>query len=349
MRREGTMAAVVLVVTLATIFPVGAGDAPLAPLPATFIGVLPCADCPGLRSQLNLFPDRSFFLRTTYLGRPGIDPQDEIGSWVLSSDGRILVIKGGHDAPEMLALDGQRLRILDPDGRPLPASVPSELQRALSFQPLEPRLALRGVYTYMADAGLFTECLTGQRWPVAPEGANATLEAAYVRARPGPGAGVLVSVEGRVAIRPRVEGAGTQPTLIVDRFLNVWPLERCGLRFSAAPLQDTPWTLTRLGDHAIRGSGTHPAPSLTLHTDPPRFSGSGGCNRLMGGYVLTGDSLTFGAIAGTKMACPGGMDTEAAFVAALTQVRAWRVVGRLLELRDAQGTVLARFEERTPK
>jgi copper homeostasis protein (lipoprotein) len=324
-----------------------ATDDPLAPLPATFIGVLPCADCPGLRAHLNLFPDRSFFLRTTYLERPGIDPQDEIGSWVLSSDARILVLKGGRDAPEMLALDGQRLRILDPDGRPLPASVPSELERAQSYQPLEPRLALRGVYAYMADAGIFTECLTGQRWPVAQEGANATLEAAYVRARPGPGAGVLVSVEGRVALRPRVEGTGTQPTLIVDRFLNVWPLERCAPRFSAAPLQGTDWTLTRLGDQAISGSSPHPAPSLTLHADSPRFSGSGGCNRLMGGYVLTGDSITFGAIAGTKMACPGGMDTETAFLAALTQVRGWRVAGRLLELRDAQGAVLARFEDRT--
>ena len=264
-----------------------AGEEPLAPLPATFIGVLPCADCPGLRYHLNLFPDRSFFLRMTYLERPAVEPQDDIGSWVLSSDRRVLILKGGREAPEMLALaDGQRLRMLDGDGNPLPASLPSELQRAESFQPLEPRLLLRGMYVYMADAGLFSECLTGQRWPVAQEGANAALESAYVKARSSPGAPLLASVEGRVALRPRMEGAGTVPTLIVDRFLNVRPRERCGPRFVAAPLQKTPWKLTRLGDQAIGASGPRPAPSLMFHGDPPRFSGSDGCNRFMGSYTL---------------------------------------------------------------
>ncbi len=345
-----TFAAVALLSVLASAGVGWAGDAPLAPLPATYVGVLPCADCPGIRYHLNLFPDRSFFHRTTYLERPGVDPQDDIGSWVLSSDRRILVLKGGREAPELLELaDGARLRKLDLEGRPLPASVPSELQRAESLQPLEPRLPLRGMYVYLADAGLFTECLTGQRWPVAQEGANPALESAYVKARPAPGAPLLTSVEGRVAMRPKMEDPGTQPTLVVDRFTSVWPRERCGPRFSAAPLRDTLWTLIRLGDQSISASGQRRLPSLTLHTDASRFSGSGGCNRLMGGYTVTGDAIAFGTVAGTKMACPSGMDTEAAFVAALAKAQMWRVLGRLLELRDTQGTLLARFEARPSK
>ena len=44
----------------------------LGALPATFVGELPCADCPGIRHQLDLWPDGAFFLRRTYLGRePG--------------------------------------------------------------------------------------------------------------------------------------------------------------------------------------------------------------------------------------------------------------------------------------
>jgi heat shock protein HslJ len=50
---------------------------------------------------------------------------------------------------------------------------------------------------------------------------------------------------------------------------------------------------------------------------------------------------------GTKMACPGGMGTETAFLTALGQVQTWRVLGRLLELQDAQGNLLARFEARS--
>ena len=46
------------------------------------------------------------------------------------------------------------------------------------------------------------------------------------------------------------------------------------------------------------------------------------------------------------MACPEGMETEAAFAAALTQVRSWRVIGEHLELLDADGAPLARLERR---
>ena len=35
--------------------------APLGTLPASFIGELPCADCPGIRYHVNLFADRVFF------------------------------------------------------------------------------------------------------------------------------------------------------------------------------------------------------------------------------------------------------------------------------------------------
>lgn len=46
------------------------------------------------------------------------------------------------------------------------------------------------------------------------------------------------------------------------------------------------------------------------------------------------------------MACSSGMDTDAALGAALARATMWRVLGRLLELQDTQGTVLARFEAR---
>ncbi len=42
--------------------PVGKGAEPLGTLPATFVGDLPCADCSGIRHQLELFPDQAFFL-----------------------------------------------------------------------------------------------------------------------------------------------------------------------------------------------------------------------------------------------------------------------------------------------
>jgi NlpE N-terminal domain len=75
-----------------------ARPAALGALPATFIGELPCADCPAIRYQLNLYPDRAFFSCMIYLGRGDDTTFDDIGSWIVSSDQSIIVLKGGRDA-----------------------------------------------------------------------------------------------------------------------------------------------------------------------------------------------------------------------------------------------------------
>lgn len=86
---------------------------------------------------------------------------------------------------------------------------------------------LRGLYRYMADAASFTDCATGRRLPVAQEGDNLALERAYLAARAAPGAPLLVTVQGRVLDRPRQEGTGVEPALVVDRFIAVAPSAQC--------------------------------------------------------------------------------------------------------------------------
>jgi heat shock protein HslJ len=83
-------------------------------------------------------------------------------------------------------------------------------------------------------------------------------------------------------------------------------------------------------------------------TGVPSMAGSGGCNRLSGSYELSGDRLTFGQMAGTMMACIDGMETEKAFPGALGQAKKWRIAGQRLELFDAAGKSVARFETGPP-
>ena len=63
-------------------------------------------------------------------------------------------------------------------------------------------------------------------------------------------------------------------------------------------------------------------------------------------YELHGDQLTFGQMASTRMACLEGGDTEQAFLEALRHVRTWKITGQHLELFDAAGILVARFEAR---
>ncbi len=325
--------------------------APLGALPASFIGELPCADCLGIRYHVNLFPDRVFFLRTTYIGRGDNANFDDIGSWVLSRDRNTLILKGGREAPEMFAIkDRDTLRKLDVEGREIESLLNYDLHRTKNIESIEPRLAMRGMYRYFADAGLFTECLTRRKWPVAQEKDNAALESTYAKARLTTGEELLVNLEGQVAMRPKIEGQGAQPTLVVERFIGVWPGETCGARFSSAPLENTYWKLTRLGGKPVSVAAKQREPHFVLNNKTQRIAGSGGCNRFMGGYELqSGDRLTLGKLAMTFMACPEGMETERDFTAALEQVRSWKILGEHLELYEGSGAFLARFEARAMK
>ena len=44
-------------------------------------------------------------------------------------------------------------------------------------------------------------------------------------------------------------------------------------------------------------------PNVRFNAQDKRFSGSDGCNRIMGDYEANGKMLKLGAMAGTKMAC----------------------------------------------
>lgn len=327
--------------------PGGEGAKALGTLPATFVGELPCADCPGIRYQLELFPDQAFFLRMTYLGKGEKASVDDIGGWMITSDQRTLTLFGGQEEQLKFTIkDANTLRKLDLEGREIASVLNYELKKTQDQPSLEPRLSMRGIYKYMADAGRLTECLTRRNWPVAQEQDNAALESAYSKARRQPGEELLVHLEGRVALRPKMEGEGQQPTLVVERFIGIWPGETCGARFATEPLVNTYWKLTRLGNEGVIVGEKQREPHLVLNSETKRVGGSGGCNRLVGGYELKGDALTFSQMAGTMMACPEGMETERAFLAALGQVHKWKIVGQHLEVFDAAGNLVARFEAR---
>jgi heat shock protein HslJ len=116
------------------------------------------------------------------------------------------------------------------------------------------------------------------------------------------------------------------------------------LEGASVPLEKTEWRLFRLGRATVKGDDLHRQPQIVLDPVSRRASGSGGCNRIMGGYELKGNTLTFDHMASTMMACPGGMDTEQKFLKMLGQVKRWKIAGQRLELLDGSGKVVAMFE-----
>jgi putative lipoprotein len=118
---------------------------------------------------------------------------------------------------------------------------------------------------------------------------------------------------------------------------------------SAQPLENTYWKLTGLGDTSVTVPSKGQEPHLIFNSETRRVSGSGGCNRLTGGYELNADQLKLSQIAGTMMACAEGMETEQAFLQALGRVNKWKIAGEQLELFDDTGNLVARLEARQMK
>ena len=315
-------------------------------LPARYSGVLPCADCEGIRYDVELRQNNVYFMRMAYLGRPGNHPVDQIGLWSVVADTQTLVLHGGEIASEMFSIaDAAVLKKLDRAGKPIDSRLNYTLKRQAAYAPIEPNLHLQGMYRQMADAGIFEECLSGLQLPVATEGAHAALEAAYVRVRTEPGAPVLARLSGRIVNRYSMAGESTRDTLIVDSVDDLAPNESCGARGVTHELTGTRWVLVRLGRQAVvLGKGDR-EPSMALQTASPRVVGFDGCNRLMGDYKIDGDRIEFTKMATTLMACPD-MRIPDAFTKALAATARWRVNGAHLELLDAAGTLQARFESR---
>ncbi len=112
---------------------------------------------------------------------------------------------------------------------------------------------------------------------------------------------------------------------------------------TATPLRNTYWKLVALKGKPAQAFKDQREPHLVFKADELRVSGSGGCNNLAGGFTLEGDRLALSQMAGTMMACPHGMEQEAAFLATLATIARYRIAGDALTLFDAKGRALAKF------
>jgi uncharacterized lipoprotein YbaY/heat shock protein HslJ len=226
------------------------------------------------------------------------------------------------------------------------ATAPDFAAPGAAAQSLRRPAFVNGMFVYLADAARLTECSSGQSVPVAMEGDYLRLEQAYLEARTEPGQAIMVSFEGAIEDRPRMEGGGTEPTAIVVRFIHLWPGESCERNRTDAALVNTYWRIVKLGDEEIRAVDGRREPHLLLrtplNTDEARFTATAGCNQISGGYQTDAVTLRLQGAASTRMACPPPLDRlERLLIETLAQVAAWRIRGQILELYDGKGEPVA--------
>lgn len=108
-----------------------------------------------------------------------------------------------------------------------------------------------------------------------------------------------------------------------------------------APFENTRWKIT-----SIAGVAQLPATEkeMFIRFAESRFSAFAGCNNMMGGYTVQGNTLKITGPASTMMACPEPfMKSEQKFGEALGKVDNFKITGDKMQLRQGD-TVLAGFE-----
>ncbi len=86
---------------------------------------------------------------------------------------------------------------------------------------------LKGVYSYIADAAIFTDCKTQNKYPVAFEGDNIALEEAYLKTVKNSGDKIFVTLLGHFEKRPKMDGKDSVDFLIVDKFEKIQLDKNC--------------------------------------------------------------------------------------------------------------------------
>ena len=105
-------------------------------------------------------------------------------------------------------------------------------------------------------------------------------------------------------------------------------------------LVGTQWVL----DVSALGMSDAGSVSSWIAFERDRVSGNDGCNTFSGSYEADGSKLTFGPLAGTKMACGSPADdVSRAVTAALARVRTYEQSADTLRMEDAGGETLLTY------
>lgn len=314
-------------------------------LPASFQGRVALEETDRSADwHVALFPDQTFRLSRVFLnGGVETGTRSSLGRWRADASGGALILDDGAEMPLTVRANSRGdLRVIEAN---LDEVWDGVLEQDRSVQlPALAEMERAGMMTYLADAAVFEDCVSGLRMPIVMEGAYIDAERAYLQDGSGPGEPLLVRVTGTVEIRRDAERQRRE-SLVLSAFGGTRPGEVCEQAMPEIDLRDTYWRLDTLNGAAVPADVLRQEPYLVVETEGGFYRATVGCNRMKGTVVVGDDStLSFGPTAATMMACPAPVDAlERGYVQMLADVTAFELEGDALVLRDASGAVRATF------
>lgn len=167
--------------------------------PAAFEGVLPCPDCPGIRTTFVLRGDGAYLLERIHPGVDGAPDRRvaEIGTWRASIPDQRIHLRGPEpESPTWIAVARDTLMLLEQvRRRARPDRLPLLLRIPIPDPGEEPYLS-EGVYRWSSSGGTLMPCPGPVAYPVSPDEGGTALRVAAAEAGVAEGEGWLVRIQG---------------------------------------------------------------------------------------------------------------------------------------------------------
>jgi uncharacterized lipoprotein NlpE involved in copper resistance len=82
-----------------------------------FEGIIPCADCEGIKAELAVNSDSTYTFKFTYLGKD-VQPYIATGNWKIDEKGRLVLLRPDGESVEQYfkIVSQNEVKMLDGDG-----------------------------------------------------------------------------------------------------------------------------------------------------------------------------------------------------------------------------------------
>ncbi|BAV09592.1 NlpE-like protein with OB domain [Filimonas lacunae] len=197
-------------------------------LDGLFADTLPCADCEGIITVLDLNADSTFTLEQEYLGtKEGGHISYQLGKW--SAVDSILTLNEITEGNRQYKIVGtNELQTLDNEGVIITGTkVNYTLHRQTGKFAPKKAIQVRGMLAY-SDTSRIKICGWGKEYAVTytPEAATA-IKTAAAKIKSKPGERVLTEAEGKFVTQLGVSSSTPKESFVIEKFVKFLPGEKC--------------------------------------------------------------------------------------------------------------------------
>jgi copper homeostasis protein (lipoprotein) len=189
-----------------------------------FFDTLPCADCPGIVTQLYLKPDNSFIMEQAYLGKSVVY---DLGKWSVTDS--ILKLTGSEGPRQFKVVNFAVIKLLDNEGRMIDDTTNAHIILSrinTPFKPLQP-IPVEGIFSANGDTMNIHICAVDNNYPVALSPGALGMKATYNKAVHPKNEPIYTKLEGHFELRPSLTDTSTKDFFVVERFIKFIPGQQC--------------------------------------------------------------------------------------------------------------------------